>query len=130
MQDCSGVLDCLSQSEEEADSCDRGVLVIGSAEIELSNGPLSHNISDTADDTADNDTIDAALAEHRPGPSNHINADANISTNRRQQRGSLLFFLTLIGMGMATFGLWRPRRRESGGVFCQRDLYSDELRSN
>jgi hypothetical protein len=58
MQDCTGALDCFSQSEDEADSRDQGVVVIGSAEADLSNKqPLSHDISDT--DTA------TVLAEHR-----------------------------------------------------------------
>ena len=64
MQDCSGVLDCFSQSEDETHSCDQAVLVIGGLETELSNVPLSHDISDTTD----NDTIDTALAEHGSGP--------------------------------------------------------------
>ena len=52
---------------------------------------LSHN-----HDVADN-AIDMTLAEHHPGPPNN-------STNQ-QQRWSLLFLSTFIGMGIATFGV-------------------------
>jgi hypothetical protein len=129
MQDCAGVFDCLSQSEYETDSpaglsstADQRVPEIGAAAvIAHSTVTLSHDNPDTAN----NDAIDMALAEHHPEPPSNTNASAN-----QQQRWSILFFSTLIGMGIATFcvlaggkvGLFLPRETFQALSFAVVDI--------
>ena len=93
---------CLSQNTSPAglsSTADEGVVVIelevgAAADIAQSKEPLSHDNCDTAD----NDAIDMVLAEHHQGPPRN-----NIVGTNRQQRWSLLSYITLIGIGIATF---------------------------